>query len=65
LKLNEFKLTEWLKNSLQVLLGDVEMDVADIKAVERDRIGVRSRSFRVSGLPVFLGFCDLYDDRNT
>jgi hypothetical protein len=63
--LNEFKLAERLKDSLQVLLGDVEVNVADIKTVKRDRIGVRSRSFRISGLPVFLGFCDLYDDRNT
>lgn len=40
LELNEFKLTERLKDSLQILLSDVEVNVADIKTVKGDRIWV-------------------------
>ena len=40
LELNKLKLTERLEDSLQILLGNVEMNVANVKTMEWNRIGM-------------------------
>ena len=40
LELNKLKLTERLEDGLQILLGNVEMNVANVKTVEWNRIGM-------------------------
>lgn len=40
LKLNKLKLTERLEDGLQILLGNVEMNVANVKTMEWNRIGM-------------------------
>ena len=65
LELDIFKFTKWFENGLQVLLSDVEVDVADIEAVKRDGIGVATRRFGVASLSILLSLCELHNDRNT
>lgn len=64
LQLDKLKLAKRLKNSLQVLLRHVEVDVADVEPMEGDGVGV-SAGFGVAGLSVLFGFCQLNNDRNT
>ena len=40
LELNKLKLTERLEDGLQILLGNVEMNVANVKTMEWNRIGM-------------------------
>lgn len=40
LELNELQFSKWLKYSLQILLRDIEMNVANIEAMEGNGIGV-------------------------
>lgn len=40
LELNKLKLTERLEDGLQILLGNVEMNVANVKTVEWNRVGM-------------------------
>lgn len=65
LELDKLELTKRLKNRLQILLGDVEVDVAHVETVEGDGVGMGSRRFRVASLAVLLGLCHLNDDRNS
>ena len=40
------------------------MDVADIKAVEGDAVGLGGGAFAVASLPILLCFCELGNDWN-
>ena len=40
LELDKLKLTERLEDGLQILLGNVEMNVANVKTMEWNRIGM-------------------------
>ena len=65
LQLHIFELAEGLKDGLQVLLGDVEVNIADVEAVEGRRTGLAPSRFRIAGESVLLSFGELDDDRNT
>jgi hypothetical protein len=65
LELHKLEFAKGLKDSLKILLGDVEVNVANIKAVERYRIGMSAVRLRIAGLTVLLGFSYLNDDGNT
>ena len=65
LELNKLELAKRLEYVLEVLLRDAEMDVADIEAVEGDRVGMGARTFRVADLSVLFGFGKLDNNRYT
>lgn len=66
LELDELELAKRLKDSLQILLSDVVVNVSDIEAVEGDRVGVRAAiAFLGANLAVLFGLGDLNDDRDT
>ena len=65
LELDKLQLAERLKHIVQVLLGDAEMNVTDIEAVEGDRIRVVTGRLRVADLAVLLSLGQLDDDGDT
>jgi hypothetical protein len=65
LQLYELKFTKRLEYCLQVLLSDIEVDVAYIEPVERNRVRVSSRCFLVANLAILLRFGKLDDDGNS
>jgi hypothetical protein len=65
LQLNEFELPERLKDVLQVLFSDAEMNVAYVKTVEWDRIAVRSGSISRLDLAILLSLGKLDNDWDT
>ncbi len=65
LELNELKFAKRLEYVLKVLFRDAEVDVADIEAVEGDRVGMGAGTFRVADLSILLGFGKLDNNRNT
>lgn len=64
LQLHEFKVAEWLKDLLDVVFGDREVDVANVEAVERDAVGLGCGTFGVAGLAILFCFSELDDDGN-
>lgn len=64
LELHKLELAEGLEYRLQVLLGNVEVDVANVETVEGDRIGVTA-TLSCAYLAVLLGLGELYDDGDT
>lgn len=42
LKLNKFKFAKGLEDILEILFCNTEVNVADVKTVEGDRVGVRA-----------------------
>lgn len=64
LQLHEFELTKRLKNILQVIFGDGEVDVADVKAVEWYAVRLGSGTLGVARLAVLLCFSELCNNRN-
>lgn len=65
LQLNEFKLAERFKHVLEVLLGNAEVNVANVQAMERYGISVGAGAVRGSDLSVLLSLGKLDNDRNT
>lgn len=65
LELDEFELAKGLENILEILLGDTEMDVANVETVERNGIGVGARAVCSAYLAILLSLGKLDDDRNT
>lgn len=65
LELDKLEFAKGLKNILQILLRNTKMDVAHVKTVERNRVGVVSSGLRGAHLAVFLSLGKLDDDRNT
>jgi len=64
LQLHEFELAEGLEDVPEVVLGDGEVDVADVETVEWYSIGLGGGAFGVAGLAVLLCFSELGNDRN-
>jgi hypothetical protein len=62
LQLYKLELAKWGKDSLQVLLRDVEVDVANIKTVEWDAAGAVGAALGIADLPVLLGLGKLDND---
>lgn len=65
LQLHKLEFTKRLKDVLKILLSDAEMDVAHIKSVEGDGVGVVARRLGVANLAILLSFGGLNDDGNT
>lgn len=65
LELNKLKLSKWLKYSLKILLCDIEMNVAYIKAVEGYRVRMSTRRVWVASLAILLSLGMLHNDRDT
>ena len=64
LQLAELERTERLEDILEILLGDREVDVADVEAVEGNAVGERGDTLRVTGLAILLCFSELRDYRD-
>lgn len=65
LELHKLELAKRLEHGLQVVLRHVEVDIADVEAVEGDRVGVAAGTLRGAHLAVLLGLGELDDDRDT
>lgn len=65
LELDELELAERLEDILEVLFGDAEVDVADVEAVERNRVGMVPGPLRAAYLTILLRFGELDYDRDT
>ena len=64
LQLGELKLTKWLKYILKIVLCDGKVNVANIKAVERDAVGLGGHALGIPSLTILLCFSELRNDRN-
>ena len=62
LQLNEFELAEGPEDGSEIIFSHREVDIADVKAVVRDAVGLRG-TFR-AGLAILLCFGELGNDRN-
>lgn len=65
LELDKLQLAKWLEDVLKILLSDAEVDVANIQAVEGDRVGVASSAARLADLTILLSLGELDDDGDT
>ena len=65
LKLDKLELSERFENSLQILFGDIKMNVSDVQTMERNMVGVRATRFGVAGLAVLFSFGELNNYGNT
>lgn len=65
LKLDILEFAKRLKDGLQVLFRDVEVDITNIEAVERNGIRVCTRRLGIASLSILLSFSELDDNRNT
>lgn len=64
LQLDELQLSEWLENVLEVILGDGEVDVADVEAVERNTVRLGGTTLAGLGDTILFCFSELGNDRN-
>jgi hypothetical protein len=64
LKLDKLEIAKGLKYSLKIVLSDVEMNVSNVEAMERNRVGVSATRLGVPGLAVLLRLSDLNNDGN-
>jgi len=64
LKLDKLEFSKGRKHRLEILLGDIEVNIAHVEAVERDRIGMAA-ALRVAHLAIFLRLGDLNNDGDT
>ena len=55
LKLDKLEFGARLRHSLQVLLGDGEVDISNVKTMEGNRVGVVARGLSRSDLAVLFG----------
>lgn len=65
LQLDKLELAKRLKHGLQIVLCDVEVNVAHVQPVERYRVGVPAPGLGRPRLAVLLGLGDLDNDRDT
>lgn len=65
LELHELQLAERLKDVLEIVLRDGEVDVANVETVERNAVGLSSSTLRSASLTVLLCFGELGNDRNS
>lgn len=65
LELDKFEFAKRLEDILKVLLSDAEVDIANVQAVEGDRVGVASSAASLADLTVLLSLGELDDNRNT
>jgi hypothetical protein len=60
--LNKFKLSEWLKDILQILFSDAEVNVSNVEAMKRDRVMIATLSLGIAGLTILLCLSELCDN---
>ena len=65
LELDELELAKGLEDILEILLGDAEVDVADVETVKGDGIGMIAAALSIANLTVLLGFGKLDNNRDT
>lgn len=65
LELDKLQLAKGLENGLQVLFGDIKVNVSDVQAMEWNMIGVGAARLGVARLAVLLSLGELNDDGNT
>jgi hypothetical protein len=62
--LDKFKLAKRLKNILEVIFSDAEMDITHIQPVKRGRVIVATAGVGVASLAVLFRFSQLCDNWN-
>ena len=65
MQIHEVQLAERFEYILQILLGDAEVYVAHIEAVEGNRVRVRAGTLGASDLAILFSFGKLYYNWNT
>lgn len=64
LELYELQLTKRFEDGLEIVLGDGEVDVADVETMEWNAVRLGCAAFAGSRLTVLLCFSKLCDDRD-
>lgn len=64
LQLHKLQLAESFEDVPKIILSNREVNVTDVKTVERNAVGLSGVTLGVAGLTILLCFSELCNDRN-